>query len=149
MSLNRRTLTTLAATPVAAVLLMGSMTWGGNNWITTFETSDNGTVTYIDAHVTDVVSHPCNGDDPIFETLDETVELVAGFTLTPTASGTFCRVDLLLDGYPQVGGVINGHSVVENPAIDKLIFESTAGAPEDTKFYAGEFGVVTVSLTEL
>ena len=145
MTRSPRTLTTLLFTTAAATLLMGN-TWGGNPFAAELSTNQTGTIDSFVATVTDVVSHPCDESDPIFVEVDETVDLVAGFEVTP-GGGEICRIDLLLEGYPTLTGTVGGDPVVEVPTVDKLIFDSRVGEPEDATIYGGDFGWVKVSLT--
>lgn len=53
----------LALVPTA-VLLAGFITWGGNVDIPV-SGNELGTIDYVDVDILSVVSHPCDGSDPV------------------------------------------------------------------------------------
>ncbi len=146
MTPTLRTISSLALVP-AALLLMGSITWGGNEVTVSMSGNEYGSVDYVDATIIAVVSHPCGGGDPVFVDMNESAELVAGHDVIPQGSD-ICRVDVVLDGFPTIGGTINGESVVETPAVDKLIWDASSGELVDAKIHAGDFGRMSFEMLE-
>ncbi|GEM_PF-3197806 len=146
MTPTLRKLSAVVLVPLAT-LLMGSITWGGNEVTVSLSGSEYGTVDSVDVYITDVVSHPCGGGDPIFLSVEEAAELVAGHGFTPTGSD-ICRVDVVLDDYPTITGNVGGDPVVETPAVDKLIFDAQTGELVDAKIHAGEFGRMSFEIVE-
>jgi len=146
--MSLRALATLSFAALSTVLLMGN-TWGGTWFTTTHAENEYGTVSAIDVDVKNVVAHPCNGDDPIFDSVSGAVDLMDDYDMEVPGSVEICRLDLVLDGFPSIVGTVNGDPVTETPAVDKLIFDVSGSTPEDARIHAGDFGRMSFSLTEI